>query len=211
MLTRTSHNDDSSSDLFVANYQQSNVFYLNGGNGKFTVGTSAAGLTSATSGFEGTFGDADGDGDLGAFNFHVIARVVSGQVTLQLQRMLCSALGRPGNRRRPSVHHTFCYFHSTFTKYTTRPPPPPHTHTHTITTTTATTDVTTTMHAHAPWCCNCARVRSRFRPVRDFLWQGQHTLHQQRPVQVHRQHHGGGRRRRPRLSRSIVGRRGRRW
>lgn len=56
---------DGDMDLFVANFGQSNVLYINDGKGMFKDGTAEAGLTSGSnSGFGCAFGDVDEDGDL---------------------------------------------------------------------------------------------------------------------------------------------------
>lgn len=58
-------NGDELVDLFVANFGQSNVLYVNNGKGAFIDFTDQAGLTSGSaSGFGCAFGDVDEDGDL---------------------------------------------------------------------------------------------------------------------------------------------------
>eukprot|EP00036_Acanthoecidae_sp_10tr_P009768 CAMPEP_0182918832 /NCGR_PEP_ID=MMETSP0105_2-20130417/2324_1 /TAXON_ID=81532 ORGANISM="Acanthoeca-like sp., Strain 10tr" /NCGR_SAMPLE_ID=MMETSP0105_2 /ASSEMBLY_ACC=CAM_ASM_000205 /LENGTH=503 /DNA_ID=CAMNT_0025055951 /DNA_START=203 /DNA_END=1714 /DNA_ORIENTATION=+ len=55
---------DGDLDIFVCNFQSSNVLFRNNGKGTFTDDTTAAGLTSSSSGFEGTFGYYNNDSHL---------------------------------------------------------------------------------------------------------------------------------------------------
>lgn len=61
---------DGDMDLFVANFEQSNLFYLNNGNGVFEDVTEAAGLRTEAGGFGCVFGDFDLDGDVDLYVNH---------------------------------------------------------------------------------------------------------------------------------------------
>merc|ERR1711871_1318161 len=71
---------DSDLDIFVANFKEASVLYINDGTGKFTDNTTAAGLAVDEASFGATFGDVNGDGlvDLFVSNSEVANRLYLG-------------------------------------------------------------------------------------------------------------------------------------